>query len=89
MGATCSICGQDMKEATGCTYDKIMHKGLIYNRSTYHFDEPDGKCNDCGAHHGKFHHPGCDVERCPICGGQLISCSCFPSDIDFVQSVKK
>jgi hypothetical protein len=33
-------------------------------------------CHDCGAREGELHQFGCDMERCPFCGGQLIGCGC-------------
>jgi TIR domain len=39
-------------------------------------DVADRLCHDCAAKRGEFHVPGCDMERCPECGGQLISCEC-------------
>lgn len=33
-------------------------------------------CHDCGTIEGHLHERGCDMERCPFCGTQLISCGC-------------
>jgi hypothetical protein len=33
-------------------------------------------CGDCAVKKGYFHALGCDLEICPKCGGQAITCSC-------------
>ena len=34
------------------------------------------KCLDCGQKTGQYHLQGCDIERCPKCGLQLLTCGC-------------
>jgi len=38
--------------------------------------EEAARCHDCGCLEGELHQRGCDMERCPWCGGQLITCDC-------------
>ena len=37
-------------------------------------------CHDCAVSKGQLHVPVCDVERCPRCGEQAISCACRYED---------
>ena len=34
-------------------------------------------CGDCGVLRGQLHVPECDIEQCPKCIGQLVSCDCL------------
>lgn len=35
-------------------------------------------CGDCGCKVGEQHFMGCDIERCPKCAMQMITCDCGP-----------
>ena len=73
----CEVCKSEMLSADGCLKGQIKIKGAkAIKRSLAHWCEPGERCGDCGAKYGKPHHWGCDIERCPHCGGQLIGCEC-------------
>lgn len=82
--AKCNICNQEMLTAKGCkTVSYFLNNGKEVKpipAGGEGWIQPGGTCNDCGAHFGNKHHTGCDIERCPECGGQFISCDCDYSD---------
>jgi len=44
-------------------------------------------CHDCGIEEGQLHKPGCDMERCPKCLGQLISRDCSDDEPDMLPRI--
>lgn len=38
------------------------------------------QCDDCCVSQGEYHLENCDLEECPHCGKQLLSCSCYPKN---------
>ena len=75
----CKVCGRDMHQAKGCVADYVFCDGKKHRRvrcGEEGWVDPGNRCTDCGALHGRLHHWGCDVERCPSCGLQLINCDC-------------
>jgi len=81
--AKCEICGREMLSAKGCNIPKVHISGKVYDRIRCGDPRdfcsdlgPGERCGDCGAMVGGIHHWGCDCERCPVCGGQMIGCDC-------------
>jgi hypothetical protein len=73
-----------MNDQVSCAVPTITIDGVPYDRVRYvDTDRLDGDtgdpkpCPDCWAPDGTLHHPGCDVEECPACGGQGIGCGCI------------
>lgn len=91
--AKCQYCEQDMLKAVGCfrhTYHLTDGTEVPAMKAGEGDDwvEAGERCGDCGAKHGHYHHMGCDCERCPICGGQMITCGCdYADEVSFAQPI--
>lgn len=65
-------------EESSCSYPYIKLNGKVYQRNSDSFDSRE-VCNDCDILNkkGNYHHFGCEIEECPRCGKQLLSCDCI------------
>jgi hypothetical protein len=78
--AVCTWCHGEMETAISCVVDAFHRDGRRYDMTPFG-GEPGRRtsgvrCGDCGVIRGGWHHPGCDLQGCPACGRQLLSCGC-------------
>lgn len=78
--AVCDLCDQEMTTAASCTVAELHLGGEAFPVFRHGRDpgwgRARGRCGDCGVQPGGFHHLGCDIQACPRCRGQLLSCGC-------------
>lgn len=61
---------------TGLSVDGRNFDRVRYGDEKDHWEADYGPCHDCGVRRGEVHIFGCDVERCPVCGGKVVYCEC-------------
>ena len=94
----CPWCGEHSGEVRGCREDALPYRvdGEVRFFEPVRYGSPrEGwmeagvsapvSCHDCGCEHGRVHHDGCDVQVCPVCGGQFIGCDCALLQPDSLQ----
>lgn len=83
--SVCRFCDQEMLRADGCRPHRViaLDSGAPLDAVPYgdpregwesYGLQPGPRCRDCNVVVGQPHHPGCDMERCPVCGFQAIVC---------------
>lgn len=83
--AVCEYCQQEMLDPAivHCSWNREVQfpDGVKLPTLSYYVEgQPHARCHDCNVESGYKHHPGCDMEECPRCLGQLISCRCLDEE---------
>lgn len=85
----CQLCGREMTTADSCALEALHQNGRRFPLAR--LGQESGwrgraeRCGDCGIARGGLHHPGCDLQDCPVCGRQLLSCGCGFDEEGFEQ----
>ena len=80
---TCVVCKQDQETSESCSpvlrnnLGRLTHGDRTYSPVIFNAKTPGDRCSKCGVADKGVHHFGCELETCPKCGGQFISCGCW------------
>jgi hypothetical protein len=80
---TCTDCNLEMQTADGCARPLVLMNDGLHVRLRWgdekHWPRPkrEERCGDCNVLPSRYHHRGCDIEECPQCNRQLITCDCW------------
>lgn len=99
--AKCDACEKEMVPGGGCRFELIKIQNLEPSRCNCdgakvgklverrRMEHGSGNCHDCNAGPGRLHHDGCDWERCPVCGGQMLGDEHVVSDEGYIEFASK
>lgn len=80
--AVCTWCQQEMHDRIGCNLtvfgdfeDLQPRQRIPFGKESMDIGQYEN-CPDCLSPTGAYHHPGCDIEQCPCCNKQAITCGC-------------
>jgi hypothetical protein len=83
--AVCGWCRREMTKASSCSVVVVHRDGIEMALAPWP-PRRRARCGDCGVLPGGSHHVGCDLQRCPVCRGQMASCGCwFDEDFDHME----
>lgn len=78
--AACVWCEQEMTTAASCRAEVLHLHGKPIRMIRWGHERgwrgASERCGDCGVEPDGFHHLGCDLQECPRCGRQMLSCGC-------------
>ena len=71
---------QEAQRTRGLLIEGARFARIAYGSESVDWGSDERPCHDCRVLQGELHVSGCDVEECPRCHEQLITCDCEAED---------